>query len=85
MSNFDTPRTKAAQHNMGSVMEPHYVVDVEFAEQLERELASANSALEGYRAIANLLSANAIACPRCHPYRCGHAVSVRCAEPPKYE
>jgi hypothetical protein len=34
----DTPRTDAAQHNMGSLMDPHYVVDVEFARELEREL-----------------------------------------------
>jgi hypothetical protein len=33
----DTPRTDAAQHNIGSLTDPHYVVDVEFARQLERE------------------------------------------------
>lgn len=37
----DTPRTDAAEHDMGSVSEPHYVVDVEVARQLERELARA--------------------------------------------
>jgi len=36
-----TPRTDVAQHNMGSVVEPHYVVDVEVAQGLERELAKA--------------------------------------------
>jgi len=37
----DTPRTNAFEHNMGSVVEPHYVVDVEVAQGLERELAEA--------------------------------------------
>ena len=37
----DTPRTDVAEHNMGSVVEPHYVVDVEVARQLERDLAEA--------------------------------------------
>ncbi|CAB4149886.1 hypothetical protein UFOVP1320_40 [uncultured Caudovirales phage] len=37
----DTPRTDLAQHNMGSVAEPHYIVDVEVARDLERELADA--------------------------------------------
>ena len=37
----DTPRTDVAQHNMGSVAEPHYVVDVEVARDLERELSEA--------------------------------------------
>lgn len=37
----DTPKTDIAQHNMGSVVEPHYVVDVEVAQGLERELAEA--------------------------------------------
>ena len=35
----DTPRTDAASHNMGSVAEPHYVVDIDLARDLERELA----------------------------------------------
>ena len=39
----DTPRTNAAQHNMGSIAEPHYVVDVEVARDLERELAEARA------------------------------------------
>jgi chromosome segregation ATPase len=39
----DTPRTDAAQHNMGSVAEPHYVVDVEVAHDLERELVAARA------------------------------------------
>ena len=37
----DTPRTNVAQHNMGSVAEPHYVVDVDCSRDLERELAEA--------------------------------------------
>ena len=37
----DTPRTDIAQHNMGSIVEPHYVVDVDFSRYLERELAAA--------------------------------------------
>jgi len=37
----DTPRTDVAQHNMGSIMEPHYVVDADFSRYLERELAAA--------------------------------------------
>jgi len=46
----DTPRTDIAQHNMGSVAEPHYVVDVEVAHDLERELAEAKKDAERYRA-----------------------------------
>jgi hypothetical protein len=41
----DTPRTDVAQHNIGSIMEPHYVVDVEVAHDLERELAEAKEQL----------------------------------------
>jgi hypothetical protein len=37
----DTPRTDVAQHNMGSIVEPHYVVDIDFARELERELGEA--------------------------------------------
>ena len=39
----DTPRTDAAQHNLGSVLQPDYVVDVEVAQDLERELAEAQA------------------------------------------
>ena len=39
----DTPRTDVAEHNMGSVVEPHYVVDVDCSRQLERELAEARA------------------------------------------
>ena len=39
----DTPRTDAAQHNMGSVAEPHYVVDADFSRYLERELVAARA------------------------------------------
>ena len=41
----DTPRTDAARHNMGSVTEPHYVVDEEVASDMERELAEAQAAV----------------------------------------
>jgi predicted transposase YdaD len=41
----DTPRTDVAEHNMGSVVEPHYVVDIDFAQQLERELVEAREQL----------------------------------------
>ena len=40
----DTPRTDVAQHNMGSIMEPHYVVDADFSRYLERELVEAVAA-----------------------------------------
>jgi hypothetical protein len=45
----DTPRTDVAQHNMSSVVEPHYVVDAEVAHDLERELAEAMKDAERYR------------------------------------
>ena len=41
----DTPRTDIAQHNMGSIMEPHYVVDADFSRYLERELVEAREQL----------------------------------------
>lgn len=41
----DTPRTDVAQHNMGSVVEPHYVVDADFSRYLERELVKAREQL----------------------------------------
>lgn len=44
-----TPRTRAAQHNMGSLAEPHYVVDVEVAEEIERELAALEAEIEVLR------------------------------------
>ena len=50
----DTPRTNAAQHNMGSVAEPHYVVDVEVARQLERELAEAQAEIVRLKGEAEL-------------------------------
>ena len=53
MSN--TPRTDAAQHNMGSIMEPHYVVDVEVAHDLERELVEARKDAERYRYVRYFL------------------------------
>jgi hypothetical protein len=37
----DTPRTDVAEHNMGSIVEPHYVVDADFSRYLERELVEA--------------------------------------------
>ena len=45
----DTPRTDVAEHNMGSVVEPHYVVDADFSRYLERELAEAKKDAERYR------------------------------------
>jgi hypothetical protein len=45
----DTPRTDVAQHNMGSVAEPHYVVDADFSRYLERELVEAMKDAERYR------------------------------------
>jgi hypothetical protein len=45
----DTPRTDVAEHNMGSVVEPHYVVDADFSRQLERELAEAKEELNDKR------------------------------------
>ena len=45
----DTPRTDVAEHNMGSVVEPHYVVDAEFSRYLERELVGARKDAERYR------------------------------------
>jgi len=41
----DTPRTDVAQHNMGSIVEPHYVVDADFSRYLERELVGARAEL----------------------------------------
>ena len=41
----DTPRTDVAEHNMGSVLEPHYVVDADFSRYLERELVTARAEL----------------------------------------
>ena len=41
----DTPRTDIAQHNMGSIVEPHYVVDADFSRYLERELVEAREQL----------------------------------------
>jgi hypothetical protein len=45
----DTPRTDIAQHNMGSIVEPHYVVDADFSRYLERELAEAKKDADRYR------------------------------------
>ena len=45
----DTPRTDVAEHNMGSVVEPHYVVDADFSRYLERELVGARKDAERYR------------------------------------
>ena len=45
----DTPRTDVAQHNMGSVFEPHYVVDVDCSRHLERELVAARAELAELR------------------------------------
>lgn len=45
----DTPRTDVAEHNMGSVLEPHYVVDADFSRYLERELVAARAELAELR------------------------------------
>jgi hypothetical protein len=37
----DTPRTNDFAHNIGNDVDGHYVVDIDFARQLERELADA--------------------------------------------
>lgn len=50
----DTPRTDVAQHNMGSVVEPHYVVDADFSRYLERELAEAKKDAERYRYVRSI-------------------------------
>jgi len=40
----DTPRTNDYAHNLGNDVDGHYVVDIDFARQLERELAEAVAA-----------------------------------------
>jgi len=45
----DTPRTDVAEHNMGSIVEPHYVVDADFSRYLERELAVAIASIDEER------------------------------------
>ena len=37
----DTPETDANAHSVGSLEHPHYVVDVEIAQDFERRLAAA--------------------------------------------
>lgn len=59
-----TPRTKAMQHNMGSITQPHYVVDVGVSEELETELNYTNERMaywikEYEKALAALALANA--------------------------
>ena len=39
----DTPRTNEYAHNIGNDSDGHYVVDIDFARQLERELANAQA------------------------------------------
>jgi hypothetical protein len=39
----DTPETDANAHNMGSLEQPHYVVDVEIAQDLERRLKASEA------------------------------------------
>ena len=48
----DTPRTDVAEHNMGSIVEPHYVVDADFSRYLERELVEAREELNDRRKFA---------------------------------
>ena len=43
---MSTPRTDAKQHNMGSVTNPHYVVDADDMRDLERANARLREALE---------------------------------------
>lgn len=47
----DTPRSDAAAHNMGSVAKPHYVVDVDFARQLEREITRLKGEAESWEKV----------------------------------
>ena len=47
----DTPRTDAAKHNMGSVVEPHYVVDIEIAQDLEREITRLKGEAESWEQV----------------------------------
>jgi hypothetical protein len=39
----DTPETDANAHNVGSLEQPHYVVDVEIAQDLERRLKASEA------------------------------------------
>ena len=39
----DTPETDANAHNIGSLEQPHYVVDVEIVQDLERRLKAAEA------------------------------------------
>ena len=39
----DTPETYANAHNIGSLEQPHYVVDVEIAQDFECRLAAAEA------------------------------------------
>ena len=48
----DTLRTDVAEHNMGSIVEPHYVVDADFSRYLERELVEAREELNDRRKFA---------------------------------
>jgi hypothetical protein len=45
----DTPRTLAHEHNIGSLENPHYVVDVEVAQTLERDLNRALAVVKAMR------------------------------------
>jgi hypothetical protein len=92
----DTPRTNAFEHNMGSVVEPHYVVDVEVAQGLERELAAAIASFseereraqrEGARVIElQVKLAEAVAAERercalvCEEFYSVEGVAQKCAE-----
>jgi hypothetical protein len=39
----DTPETDANAHNVGSLEQPHYVVDVEITQDLERRLKASEA------------------------------------------
>jgi len=50
-----TPEVDAHVHNMGSVTEPHWVVDADFARQLGRDLADARETLKRWQNSAECL------------------------------
>ena len=85
----DTPRTDVAEHNMGSIVEPHYVVDADFSRYLERELVEAREQLrlcnvDQFTTAAEL--ANAVAAERercalvCEEFYSVENIAQKCAE-----
>jgi hypothetical protein len=71
----DTPRTDVAEHNMGSIMEPHYVVDADFSRYLERELVEARRQRD--KAIAAERERCALVCEEFYSVE---GVAQKCAE-----